>query len=119
MGVGAVRPPRPMRTGPVCCHRVSRRVCLLPVPPCGAGISAGAFLEPGMLKGWGAAASQASAPPTHPPSPFIFLQWRVFLPSLKFEVIDSSYISLYTGKGHAWHCSEIPGSQIPGENPHP
>ncbi|NXE67807.1 B4GN4 acetylgalactosaminyltransferase, partial [Calcarius ornatus] len=25
--------------------------------------------------------------------------WRVFLPSLKFEVIDSSYISLYTGKG--------------------
>lgn len=28
-----------------------------------------------------------------------FSQWRVFLPSLKFEVIDSSYISLYTGKG--------------------
>lgn len=30
---------------------------------------------------------------------FFFSQWRVFLPSLKFEVIDSSYISLYTGKG--------------------
>jgi len=26
------------------------------------------------------------------------LQWRPFLPGLKYDVIDSAYISLYTGK---------------------
>ena len=27
-------------------------------------------------------------------------QWRPFLPGLKYEVIDSAHISLYTGKTH-------------------
>lgn len=27
-----------------------------------------------------------------------YTQWRPFLPGLKYEVIDSAYISLYTGK---------------------
>ncbi|NWQ84534.1 B4GN4 acetylgalactosaminyltransferase, partial [Columbina picui] len=38
--------------------------------------------------------------------------WRVFLPSLKFEVIDSSYISLYAGKGHAWPLRQARSLQI-------
>ncbi|KFV65021.1 N-acetyl-beta-glucosaminyl-glycoprotein 4-beta-N-acetylgalactosaminyltransferase 1, partial [Dryobates pubescens] len=37
-------------------------------------------------------------------------QWRVFLPSLKFEVIDSSYISLYTDESSLKmnHVEHIP-----------
>lgn len=36
-------------------------------------------------------------------------QWRPFLPGLKYEVIDSAYISLYTGKSYSAlliHCVE-------------
>ncbi|KAK2525281.1 B4galnt4 [Columba guinea] len=41
--------------------------------------------------------------------------WRVFLPSLKFEVIDSSYISLYTDESslkmnHVEHIPQSPAS---------
>lgn len=53
------------------------------------------------LPGLGSCNPDPCLSPAHSPSPFIFPQWRVFLPSLKFEVIDSSYISLYTGKGRA------------------
>lgn len=31
---------------------------------------------------------------------FFHTQWRPFLPGLKYEVIDSAYISLYTGKSY-------------------
>lgn len=75
------------------------------ISPFSCSSSAGKFL--GALDredpSWGARVGQLQPdlchPPAHSPSPFIFSQWRVFLPSLKFEVIDSSYISLYTGKG--------------------
>lgn len=36
------------------------------------------------------------------PLPLCFhTQWRPFLPGLKYEVIDSAYISLYTGKSYS------------------
>ncbi|NXW89254.1 B4GN4 acetylgalactosaminyltransferase, partial [Alopecoenas beccarii] len=45
--------------------------------------------------------------------------WRVFLPSLKFEVIDSSYISLYTDESslrmnHVEHIPQSPASHSGG-----
>lgn len=77
------------------------------ISPLSCSSSAGKFLgavdreEPSWGAGVGQLHPDPCHPPAHSPSPFIFSQWRVFLPSLKFEVIDSSYISLYTGKGQA------------------
>lgn len=92
------------------------------IRPLSCSSSAGNFLgtvhreDPPWSAGVGQLHPDPCHPPAHSPSAFIFSQWRVFLPSLKFEVIDSSYISLYTGKGQVPQPAGSPEAACAGRD---